>query len=116
MPAFAGMTLSGGFSYCVADAVDDGFYLRLVVAFGHHADDGLGARGADDEAARSVEFFLCPGDDRLNPFVFERLAAGEADIFEELRDGIEAVEHFAGRSACANELCEHLKRGKLREA
>src|SRR3546814_11110001 len=69
-----------------------------IVAFGHDADDGFGARGADDEAAGAVQFGLGGGDRILHAGVVERLATLEADVLQQLRHGIEVVEHLAGRS------------------
>src|SRR3546814_18138563 len=65
----------------------------------HDADDGFGARGADDEAAGAVQFGLGGGDRILHAGVVERLATLEADVLQQLRHGLEAVEHLAGRCA-----------------
>src|SRR3546814_12574029 len=62
-----------------SDAIRPRLHLRRIVAFGHDADDGFGARGADDEAAGAVQFGLGGGDRILHAGVVERLATLEAD-------------------------------------
>src|SRR3546814_7984333 len=75
-----GENLRRGLLHRGADAIHHRLrlHLRRIVAFGHDADDGFGARGADDEAAGAVQFGLGGGDRILHAGVVERLATLEA--------------------------------------
>src|SRR6187549_1381439 len=57
-----------------ADIVDDLFHLPRVVAFGHDADLGLGARLADHQPAAAVELRLALGNRGLDLRVRQRVA------------------------------------------
>src|SRR3546814_17542310 len=50
---------------------------------------------------------VCSSD--LHAGVVERLATLEADVLQQLRHGIEAVEHLAGRCAGLDDLAEDLQ-------
>src|SRR3546814_9503304 len=54
-------------------------------------------------------FGLGGGDRILHAGVVERLATLEADVLQQLRHGIEAVEHLAGRCAGLDDLAEDLQ-------
>src|SRR5215475_2112426 len=62
-----------------------------IVALAHHANDRLGAGGADQKAAMAVEPFLAVADGRLDLCILERLAAAVTDILQDLRQRIEAM-------------------------
>src|SRR5215813_10839449 len=71
------------------DVVDDAADERFVLAFGHHADDRLGAGLADEDAAGLPERRLAGADGGLHLAVVERLAAVEADADQALRERLE---------------------------
>ena len=60
-----------------------------VVALGHDADQRLGAGRADDQAAAVAEPVAGVFDRRLDRRALQRLAAGEADVLQELRHRLE---------------------------
>src|SRR5690606_6701315 len=78
-----------------ADALNHVLHLILAVAFGHYADDGFGARWADDETACTGQLRLGLRDDALHIGMIERFPAGEADVLQELRHLVELVHQFA---------------------
>ena len=54
--------LRGGVAQGIDDTVDDRLDQQAILAFAHDPDHRLGARGADDEAAVTVEaLFRLPG-------------------------------------------------------
>src|SRR4051812_27655641 len=69
----------------LANVVDYPFHQCRVVAFGHHPDQRLGARLADDEAAPTGELGLGGGDALAHAIGLERLgSAVEADVLQQL--------------------------------
>ena len=103
-----------GCGFEVLDDADDVVHhlldQSLVVAFGHDANQGLGAGGADDQAAALAEPIACILDNGLDRRCFERNALGEADILENLRDGLELAADFADRLVGALDAGQNLKR------
>ena len=97
------------FLHRIANPVDQRFDHRQVVAFGHDADEGFGARLADDEAAAAFELALGIGDRGLDRGSFERLATGEADVLQKLRDRFEQMEQLARRLAVIDQRGQHLQ-------
>src|SRR5256885_7776754 len=59
----------------LADVVDDALDERRIVALGHHTDQRLGARFADDEATLALELDLGGGDSLADAVRFDRRAA-----------------------------------------
>src|SRR5215217_4299903 len=94
----------------VADAVHHLLDQSLVLAFGHHPDQRLGPRFADDQPPRPLEPRLPVGDRRLDARRLERRAAAEADVLQELGQGVELVQHLARRLAALDEAGEDLQR------
>src|SRR3954470_4292205 len=80
-----------GLAESADDIVDHFLDQDAVIALAHHADDRLGAGGADQGAAVAVEAFLAGIDRRFDVGVVERLAAAVAHVLEDLRQRIEAV-------------------------
>src|SRR5262245_15518295 len=65
----------------LANVVDQSFDDSQVVAFGHHPDQRLRARFADDEPAPALKLSLRRGDALPHTIGFERLAgAVEANV------------------------------------
>src|SRR5205814_97927 len=56
----------------LANVVDDTLHERRIVALGHHPDQGLGARFADDQASPALERGLGGGDSLAQPVPLER--------------------------------------------
>src|SRR5438477_5451168 len=65
---------AAGFRYDADDVVDDGLDQLRIVAFGHDADERLGAGGPDDEAAGLAETVARLFDRRLDRRLLQRLA------------------------------------------
>ena len=57
---------------CVDDVADDQMHELLVVAFRHDADDGLGARRANNDAAVLTKLFLGTFNGSAHATVFKR--------------------------------------------
>src|SRR4051812_13369420 len=69
----------------LANVVDEALDQSRIVAFGHHPDQGFGARLADDQPAAALELGLRCGDALADAVGLERLgAAVEADVLEQL--------------------------------
>src|SRR5437764_14273404 len=66
----------------LANVVDDALNKRCVVALGHHPDEGLGARFADDEASAALELGLGGGDSLAHAVRFERGATIEPHVLQ----------------------------------
>ena len=96
---------------CAYDVIDGLFDDFSVVAFGHDADDGFGAGGADDEAAMGAEGGLGSGDGFDDALVLEGLAALVADVFEDLRQRIEQMADIADGALEFADHGQHLQGG-----
>src|SRR3954468_19581242 len=92
------------------DMVDHFLDQDAVVALAHHADHRFGAGGADQQPAMAVEALLALKNRRLDLGGIERLAAAVADVFQDLRQWIEAPAHFRDRAAQFLDHREHLQR------
>src|SRR5258708_35249599 len=69
----------------LANVIHQALDQRRVVALGHHADQGLGSRLADDEPAAPLELGFGGCDALPDAVVLERLgAAVEADVLQHL--------------------------------
>ena len=77
----------------------------------HDADDGLGARRADDETAALRRAAPCPTSMAcLTPACLQRRAVGVAHVLQDLRQRLEALAHLAHRLAGADHHRQHLQR------
>src|SRR5947208_7129803 len=71
----------------LANVVDQALHESSVVTFGHHADQGLGARFADYQASAAFELGLGGGDASLDAVRLQRLgAAVETHVLQKLRE------------------------------
>src|SRR5262245_21283084 len=95
----------------LANVVDQAFHERFIVAFGHDADQRLGAGLADDETTATFEFGL-GGCNPLAHFVgLERSSAAvEAHVLEQLRHRFEEVQHLARGLSGVDKRGKNLKR------
>src|SRR5262245_3082561 len=108
----AASSLGGGVGQRVDNLGDDGFYELLVVALSHDPDHGLGARRADDEAARVAELRLAAIDGAPHRDIVERLAAiFVAHALQDLRQRLEAIANFADRPPALRDYRQELERG-----
>src|SRR5215813_14458211 len=89
----------GGVTERGDDVVDHFLDQDAIVALAHHADHGLGAGGAHQQAAVAVEALLAVDDGRLDLGIVERLAAAVAHVLEDLRQGVEAMADLRHRAA-----------------
>src|SRR6059058_5538993 len=62
----------------LANVVDDALHECRIVSLGHHPDEGLGARFANDEASPALELGFSGCDSLADAVRFERGAAVEA--------------------------------------
>src|SRR5882757_10336889 len=92
------------------DVVDDILDQDAVVALAHHANHGLGAGGADQQAAVAVEPLLAVGDRGLDLGVVERLAAAVAHVLQYLRQRIKTPADLRHRAAQLLHHGQHLQR------
>src|SRR5438105_1706558 len=77
----------------LANVVDEALDERGVVALGHHPDQRLGTRFADDETAPAFELGLGGGDALLHAVGLERLGPTvEADVLQQLRQRLELAQ------------------------
>ena len=96
----------------LANVVDQTLDQRRVVALGHHPDQRLGARLADDQAPAALELGFGGGDALAHAVGFERLgAAVEADVLEQLRQRLELAQQLARRRFRLDQRGEHLQPG-----
>src|SRR6185369_8616733 len=80
----------------LADIVDQALDELGVVALGHHTDQRLRARLADDEAAPPFQLGFRGSDAFPDAVRFERFcAAVEAHVLQELRQRFELAQQFA---------------------
>ena len=85
---------------------------RRIVALGHHPDQRLGARLADDQAAAALELGFGGGDALAHAVGLERLgAAVEADVLEQLRQRLELAQQLARRRFGLDQRGKHLQPG-----
>src|SRR5260221_13558036 len=80
----------------LADIVDQPLDQRRVIALGHHPDQRLGPRLADDQAPAALELALHRGDSFPDAVGFERLyASDEGHVLEEMGLRFEPWQQFA---------------------
>src|SRR5690348_1563250 len=87
---------SRGGPHSLADVVDDALDERWVVAFGHHADQRLCPRLANDQAAAPLQLGLGGGNALPDAVRLQRLRATvETHVLEQLRKRFELAEQLA---------------------
>ena len=74
---------------CCYDIPDDGIHQVLIVALCHDANDWLGPGFADQQAADAVQPGFTVADGVLHEVVFQRSAAREPDILQQLGQRVE---------------------------
>src|SRR5881392_2453910 len=74
----------------LADVVDHALDEGRIIAFGHHADQWLGARFADHETSPALELGLRRRNALAHAVRLQRLGtAVEAHVLQQLRQGLE---------------------------
>src|SRR5437868_3823491 len=66
----------------LANVVDDALHQRRIVALGHHPDQRLGARFADDKAPPTLELGFGGGDSPADAVRLERGTAVETHVLQ----------------------------------
>ncbi len=97
--------------YCFDDVAHNAGDDLLVIAFRHHANDGLGAGWTNDEAAVFAELRLSAFDRLDDTVVVKRLAAGVTHIAQDLRKRMEAIADLRNRLAGRDDASEDLQSG-----
>src|SRR5712675_507726 len=93
------------------DLVDDAAHELRIVAFGHDADQRLGARLAHQDAAGRAEPHLGGGDRLGDGAVGERcVGIADADVLQQLRHRLEGAESLARRLAGLDHRRQRLQR------
>jgi len=93
-----------------SDLAHHGTHHLLVLAFRHHADQGLGARFAHQDAARRAQLGIGGFDAGFDLGVIQRRALLEANIFQDLGQRIVQMRRFGSRLAFLGQHRKHLQR------
>src|SRR5690606_10658293 len=96
-------TLRGGLGtgYHADNILDHPLDQADVVSFRHDTDQRLGAGRTDDQPALLAQSRAGIRDDGLDRLAFERLAARELDVLEDLRHRLEPAADLTGRTVHA---------------
>src|SRR5579884_514788 len=93
---------------CLANIVDDPLHEGRIISFGHDANQGLGARLADDQTPPALELGLGRGDAFAHAVDLERRTPVEPHVLEQLRKRLELAQKLARRRLRFDESSEHL--------
>src|ERR1700741_4130855 len=94
----------------LANVVYDPFDEGRVVSLGHHSNERLGTRFADDQPATAFEFSFRSRDSLSHAVGLERLcAAVEPNVLQELRKRLELPQKFTCGQACLDQSRQDLQ-------